>query len=423
METTLISNPAAAASLPAAASRRLRVLVLDEGLPWPPDSGKRLRSWHLLRRLAARHRVELLCFAAPGPEAGAAVAALNAAGIVCHTVTAPADKRGLALYADLLANCASRRPYSVAKHYRRRFQAVLDDLLAQQPFDLVQVEWTPYAAYCRAGGPAHVIATHNIEAQIWRRRAATARQPLARMYFGWQAAKMRRFEAEAFRHARAVTAVSADERKMAAAEGAACASVVPNGVDLDDFRPQPAPIIPGRMTFVGALDWYPNQDAAAFFARAVLPAIRARDPRAHLRVVGRRPPAALRRELAAQPGVELVGEVADVRPLVAEAALVLAPLRIGGGSRIKILEALAMEKAVLATSIGAEGLAAEPGRHLEVADDAEALAAAAVALLAAPARAAAMGRAGGAWVRAHHSWDDCARALEATWLSAAGGAA
>jgi sugar transferase (PEP-CTERM/EpsH1 system associated) len=423
MTATAIQDAAAPAASRPAPARRLRVLVLDEGLPWPPNSGKRLRSWHLLRRLAGRHRVELMAFAAPGAEASAAVEALHAAGIVCHTVTAPADKRGAALYADLLANCASRWPYSVAKHYRRRFQAALDALLAQEQFDLLQVEWTPYAAYCRAGGPPQVIATHNIEAQIWRRRAAAAGGGLARFYFGWQAEKMRRFEAAAFRRARAVTAVSADDLRIASAEGAARASIVANGVDLDDFRPQAAASVSGRMVFVGALDWYPNQDAAAFFARQVLPRIRAQRPEAHLRVVGRRPPAALRRELEGLPGVELVGEVADVRPAMAEAALVLAPLRIGGGSRIKILEALAMDKPVLATRIGAEGLETEAGRHLAIADRPEELAAAALELLASPRRAEAMGRAGGMWVRERHGWDECARALEAAWRAAAGGAA
>lgn len=406
----------------AGAARRLRVLVLDEALPYPPDSGKRLRTWHLLRRLAARHEVTLLCYSECGEEQSAeALAAMASAGITCLLVPAPPARAGLGLYARLLANCFSAWPYSVSKHHSPRLRRALRELCAGGRFDLIQVEWTPYASHLEAGAPPHLIASHNIEADIWRRRAAVAAHPAARLFFHWQAAKMRRFEAGAFRRARAVTTVSAMDRRQALTLGARRAAVVANGIDLEHLQPVPAAAAePDRVLFLGSLDWFPNQDGIAYFLSAIWPGLRALRPQARLQIVGRRPPAALRQQVAGQPGVELVGEVADVRPWLSAAAVVVVPLRIGGGSRIKILEALAMEKAVVSTTVGAEGLEVAAGVQLLLADAPAQFAAQTAALLSSPDRAAALGAAGGRWVREHHSWDRCALALESAWRAAAG---
>ncbi|MGH9482596.1 MAG: glycosyltransferase family 4 protein, partial [Terriglobales bacterium] len=269
--------------------------------------------------------------------------------------------------------------------------------------------------------PPHLIASHNIEADIWRRRAAVARGATARMFFRMQAAKMVRFERRAFRRAAAVTAVSVGDCAAALRMGARRTAMVANGVDLEQFQPAPGKEVAGRLLFLGALDWFANQDAVLHFVQATLPLIRARRPGAHLQVVGRRPAEALRRRLSGQPGVELAGEVEDVRPYLAAAAVVVVPLRIGGGSRIKIIEALAMEKAVVATTVGAEGLEVRPGTHLLLADEPQQFARLTAQLLATPAQAAQLGRTGGRWVREHHNWDDAARALERAWLAAAAG--
>ncbi|HET9784491.1 MAG TPA: glycosyltransferase family 4 protein, partial [Terriglobales bacterium] len=238
----------------------------------------------------------------------------------------------------------------------------------------------------------------------------------ARPYFRLQAARMRRFERRAFERARVVTTVSAEDRATALGWGARRSSLVANGVDLDYFQPRPevAPE-PDTMLFVGALDWFPNQDGVVYFAQTILPLLRAQWPAARLRVVGRRPSRDLARRLAGVAGVELIGEVADVRPHMAAASLLVVPLRVGGGSRIKIIESLAMDKAVVATTVGAEGLQAVSGAHLLLADTPESFARASVHLLQAPAQAQRLGRDGGRWAREHYNWDDCARALEAAW--------
>jgi len=397
---------------------RLRVLVLDEALPHPPDSGKRLRTWHLLRRLARRHGVTLLAYGSG--DAGrdrAAVAALEAEGIESHTVAPPPAAGGWRLHARLLGNCASPWPYSVSKHHTARMEAAVEALWQRGGFDLLQVEWTPFASHLRHSSIPHVIASHNIEAHIWQRRAAVS-GPAGAVYFRWQAAKMRRFEQRAFAHAAGVTAVSVEERATAEAWGAAEAQVVANGVDLEWFQPREGAAVADRLVFVGALDWHANEDAVLHFVEAIAPRLRALRPQSRLQVVGRRPSPALQRRLRAAAGVELVGEVEDVRPHLGSASAVVVPLRIGGGSRIKILEALAMEKAVISTRVGAEGLGLEDGRHLLLADEAEAFAQAAAGLLGDGERARQLGRAGGERVRAQHSWDRCAQDLESAWRRA-----
>ncbi|HWG36454.1 MAG TPA: glycosyltransferase family 4 protein [Terriglobales bacterium] len=394
---------------------RLRVLVLDEALPHPPDSGKRLRTWHLLRRLAHQHTITLLAYGSgDAARDRSAVAALESEGIESLTVAPPSPASGWRLHARLLCNCASPWPYSVAKHHTGRMEAALAALWREGRFDLVQVEWTPFASHLRRSAIPHLIASHNIEAQIWRRRAAVS-GPAGALYFRWQAAKMRRFEQRAFARAAGVTAVSHEECSVARSWGANDASVVANGVDLEWFQPRSGAVVAGRLVFVGALDWHPNEDAVLHFVEAIAPRLRALRPESRLQVVGRRPSAALRRRLQAACGVELVGEVEDVRPHLAGASAVVVPLRIGGGSRIKILEALAMEKAVISTRVGAEGLGLEDGRHLLLADGDEEFARTAAALLGDDGRAQQLGREGAERVRAQFSWNRCAQDLESAW--------
>ncbi|MGH9518210.1 MAG: glycosyltransferase family 4 protein [Terriglobales bacterium] len=419
---TVASMPQTVAS--ASPRGALKVLVLDEALPYPPDSGKRLRTWNLLRHLAPRHQITLLAHGEhDSARELAARRALEAAGLRVRTVAPLPDRRGLALYAALLRNCASPWPYSVAKHHTPRYTQAVREELRDHNYDLVQVEWTPYSSHLlrsrvlRSRGPIAppptLIASHNIEAQIWERRAQLA-HGAARLYFRAQASKMRRFEAEAFARAQFVTGVSQLDAEAAGRLGAPRVAVVANGVDLDYFQPR-SHVESEMIAFVGALDWFPNQDAVEFFAAQVLPLVRAVAPTARFRVVGRRPPAAWASR--AWPGVELVGEVSDVRPEMERAGVMVAPLRVGGGSRIKILEALAMEKPVVATTIGAEGLELLPREHLQVADSAEALAASVLECLRNRPAARAMGCRGAALVRGQYGWEQSALALERAWAA------
>jgi glycosyltransferase involved in cell wall biosynthesis len=216
--------------------------------------------------------------------------------------------------------------------------------------------------------------------------------------------KMRRYEANACARAHLTIAVSdADRRLLAGAAPAARVRAVPTGVDVDYFAPDGVAEVPGRLVFTGSMDWYPNDDGIVHFIEAVLPRVRREVPAATLTVVGRNPSARLR-ALAAAAGVHVTGLVDDVRPHMAEAAVYVVPLRIGGGTRLKIFEALSMAKAVVSTAVGAEGLPLAPGQHFLQADDPDGFAAAVTSLLRDSARRRAIGGAGRRLVEERYSW-------------------
>lgn len=393
---------------------RLAVLVLDEWIPYPPDTGKRVRTWNLLCRLAQRHRISLLCYGEPGGEVERAV---RSAGIHLYTVTPLAGQDAWRLYPRLAANLFSPYPFSVTKHYTKSFQMRLKDLLTKEHFDLVHCEWAPYARFLSIVGevPTMVMA-HNIESQIWSRRARQSRNLAERAFFSLQARKMESFERHALTRVGRVAAVTALDVEQLAAWGVRHISLVENGVDLDQFVPGKEPPQLDHILFCGSLDWYPNLDALDYLLEEIMPLLIERLPGIKLRIVGKGPPPSLQKRLAGRVNVEFVGEVSDVRPYLAKAPAVVVPLRIGGGSRIKILEALAMGKAVVSTSIGAEGLAVSDGVHILLADTPAEFVSRVVELLTSHHLRQRLGENGRRLVVDRYSWDRAANALESGWL-------
>jgi glycosyltransferase involved in cell wall biosynthesis len=401
------------------AAQRLSVLVLDEWVPYPPDTGKRVRTWNLLRRLAQRHRISLLCY---GEPEGGVAGAVRSAGIQLHTVTPLAGQDAWRLYPRLAANLFSPYPFSVTKHYTRRFRRHLKDLLREELFDLVHCEWAPYARFLSSVGRiSSIVMAHNIESQIWSRRARQSRTLAERAFFFLQARKMESFERHALSRAGRVAAVTPLDAEQLAAWGVRHISLVENGVDLDQFVPGEEAPQPGHILFCGSLDWYPNLDALDYLLEKIMPPLIQRLPGVKLRIVGKGPPSGLQKRLAGRASVEFVGEVPDVRPHLAQTTVVVVPLRIGGGSRIKILEALAMEKAVVSTSIGAEGLAVADGVHLLLADTPTEFASRTIELLTSPQESQRLGENGRRLVVDRYSWDRAAEALESAWLQVSKG--
>ncbi|MBP7146636.1 MAG: glycosyltransferase [Acidobacteria bacterium] len=394
---------------------RPRVLVLDEELPWPPDTGKRIRTLNLLERLAGQFAIDLLVH--DSGASGPAIEQLRARGIEPHLAPSrlPA-KRGPLFAARLALNLLSPLPYSVASHYRRGYRAALARLRAEREYDLLHCEWTPYARYVLDDPLPRVIAAHNVESQVWERLAAVERSGARRAFLRLQARRMARFERRAVRAAGRATAVSAEDAAALRRMGCGSVAVVPNGVDTDHFRPgEPGREQAHQLVFTGSMDWRPNQDALRWFVDAVLPLLR-RGGSVRLTVVGRNPPPELARPGALPPEVVLTGTVPDVRPFVSHAAVFVVPLRVGGGSRLKILEALAMERAVVSTTIGAEGLDTTEGRDIVLADDPAGFADAVERLMADEARRRALGRAGRALVLERYGWDAIAKIQAEFWL-------
>jgi glycosyltransferase involved in cell wall biosynthesis len=414
----MATAPSTALDPPTAATARgkLRVALVDEELPYPPTSGKRIRTLGLIERLARRHQLTYVCHRNPDEdEAYRAVEHFAALGIRTLVVDRPVPpKSGPRFYARLAANLLSPLPYSVTSHTSRALVEALRDLAASEPIDLWHCEWTPYAQALRGVAGRRVVMAHNVESVIWQRYHETEANPLKRWYIGRQWRKFVRFEREALSRADLTIAVSdLDAGRFRDDLGVRRVAVVDNGVDTDYFRPLGGPREPATLLFLGSLEWRPNLDGVAQMLDHVFPAVRAQAPEAKLLLVGRNPPAWLRRVV--RPGVELHADVPDVRPFLARAGMLVVPLRIGGGSRLKILEALASGTPVVSTRIGAEGLHLD-GRHLSMCEDVAGMPAAVLDAIRDPQSAAHRTEAGRRRVLERYDWEVLADRLEQLWL-------
>jgi glycosyltransferase involved in cell wall biosynthesis len=401
-------------------SHPLHVAIVDEELPYPPTSGKRIRTLNLILRLARRHRITYLCHRnADAKEARRAAAFFQARGIETISVDRVVPpKSGPGFYARLAANLFSPLPYSVASHNSPALREAISAFAATNAVDLWQCEWTPYAEALRVVGRGRkLVMAHNVESLIWQRYHETTTNKLKRWYIARQWWRFQRFERQAFARATRIVAVSAADAALIRGHfGGERVDVVDNGVDTSYFRPTNVARDPKQILFLGSLDWRPNLDAVAVLLEQVFPAVLAKEPSARLCLVGRNPPARLRQQVVARRGVELHANVDDVRPFITRSGALAVPLRIGGGSRLKILEALACELPVVSTRVGAEGLDLETGKHLTVVEGIESMAAALVGCIRTPGPAQDMARCGRQRVLQQYDWDILAAKLEQVWF-------
>jgi len=303
------------------------------------------------------------------------------------------------------------------------FTARLAAWLETERFDVVQIEWIEMAPYLDTvasapGQPLIVYDDHNAEYVLQERAfRSDLRQPSrahAAAYSFVQWRRLRRCEAAICRRADRVVACSAaDATALQRIVPGLLVHVVPNGVDTATYQPQPVPPV-ASLVFTGKMDFRPNVDAALWLVGDILPRIRQAWPEVTLALVGQRPGPAVAR-LAREPGVTVTGRVDDVRPYIAGAAVYVAPLRMGGGTRLKLLEAMAMGAAIVSTRLGAEGLPVEAGRHLLLADDAADFANAVLSLLSDPAQRSALGREAHRLAEAEFDWSRIVPRFEAVY--------
>jgi glycosyltransferase involved in cell wall biosynthesis len=371
-----------------------------------PGSGASIRDYQLLQALAGQHRVTLVALT-DGAElaAGASPAALEPLVEHIHVLWRPRRRTRRAQQALALA---SGRSYSLAQEHFRAAQRLLDRLFATETYDVVLFEGVKIAGYRLPVSVRTVIDQHNLEHELLQRASEYERSLLRKAYNLMEYHRLRPIELARCRQADLLVVTSERERAILASLLARHdIRVVPNGVDEHQFSPSPQrQELPHRVIFTGTFSYFPNVQAVLFFADHCWPYIQAQVPNATWQIVGRQPPPAVQR-LAERRGIAVTGPVAAVPPLLDTAAVAIAPLLVGSGTRLKILEALAMEKAVVSTSVGCEGLAVRSGEHLLIADDAVSMAAEVVRLLRAPELRAALGRAGRALVERAYRWEQC----------------
>ena len=400
----------------------MRILWVKMGGLWPATTGGRVRSLNTISELARRHQVRVITTHGHGDDPQGLKQQLpHCEAVVSVPYAVP--KRGTAAFAAAVAGSwFSHYPVDLWKWRVAAVQREVNDALASGDVDLciadflfaaANVPMPPRRRSGQAGNVPVLLFEHNVEYLIWQRLANLETAKWKRALFEMEWRKLRACERETVRNAALTIAVSDDDRDRLAemSPGSRIVSI-PTGVNTTYFTPQPDAEVPMRLVFSGSMDWHPNEDAVCYFVDTILPRIRAEVPNVSFTIIGRNPSARVR-ELDAQPGVAVTGTLDDVRPAIADGSVYVVPLRAGSGTRIKIFEALAMGKAVVSTTVGAEGLALESGRHFLAADTPHDFAQAVIRLLRDPARRTALGDAGRALVEANYSWAMVARQFEA----------
>jgi len=388
----------------------MNILWVKAGGLVPPDTGGKIRSYHILRELAREHSITFFSFHAA--ESNNAHRELEKVfdRVVCVPLVLPA-KRSLAELRNYAASFFSREPYNIAKYCRPQVGRRFVDLLKRGDHDVIVCDFLMAAGVIPWDWPMpKVLFTHNVESMIWRRHYEFARNPF------WKALsrrEMRRMETAERRYLKAadrvLTVSESDRRFFSSFLESTKLTVIPTGVDVEYFQSSAGNENRNTLVFCGSMDWLPNEDSVLYLVREILPRVRQEFPEVSLCVVGRSPSPRLQSLAAREKNMELTGWVPDIRPFLSRSAVVVVPLRIGGGTRLKIFEAMAMAKPVVSTSMGAEGLPVHPGEDILLADEPSKFAENVCLLLREPSRRKQIGAAARKLVEENYTWAKAAQ--------------
>jgi glycosyltransferase involved in cell wall biosynthesis len=363
----------------------MKLLWVNTNFLHPTTKGGQIRTLEMLRHLRRRYEIHYVAIDDPLCPEGPARASEYCARAYPfrHSVR---DKRSLAFPLELARSVFDPLPLAVRRFHPPAMRAFLEQLIATEQFDRAVADFlgpTSYFPYLDRA----VLFQHNVETMIWKRRAQHAQNPLRRWYYRLQADRMFRFEQESCRAAAHVVAVSEQDAAMLRQLfGVERVSAVPTGVDIETLTPHGPPAEKvSDLIFVGSMDWLPNVDGIEWFVREVLPLVRRCRPDCSLTIVGRIPPPSIVALGRADDKIRVTGTVPDIRPLLWGSAVSIVPLRIGGGTRLKIYESMAARVPAVSTTVGAEGLDVRHPDQIRLADSPEDFAAACCDLLADPA--------------------------------------
>lgn len=362
-----------------------KVLFLSQVVPYPPHGGVLQRGFNLLKELGKRHEVHLLAFRhndiLPSEQMEESRAEL---GTFCESVTyfELLPKRSqLYKLGALGAGIVESVPFSVIAHRSRAFREKVVELVRTGVVDTLHCDTiglAPYRTY--ASGLPSVLTHHNIESQLMARRAASDRFPVG-AYAAMQANKLKRYESSQAPLFDVNVTVSQEDAKLLENLASGCfVRVVPNGVDVDYFRPGPESENPS-IVWAGGMNMFANSDAILHFLREIWPRVKEAVPGVRFDVIGQDPPKELLHAARSDEDLRALGFVDDVRPYVQSASVYVVPIRVGGGTRLKVLDALAMGKPIVSTSIGCEGIAVSNGIDIRIEDGPDKFARAVIELL------------------------------------------
>ncbi len=395
----------------------MKILWVKAGGLVPPDTGGKIRSYNILRELARRHPVTFFSFyAAHDPDIHG-----DLKNVFERVVTIPLKIPAAKSFAEMReygVRLLSTEPYGITKYCRTEVRRALHALLGQNRYDVILCDFMAAAGVIPWDSPTpKVLFTHNVEATIWRRHHEVSSNAIWKAISWLEWRKMEAAERRYLRLADRVLTVSETDRDaFASFLSREKLTVIPTGVDVEYFQPTAELEAANSLVFTGSMDWLPNEDAIFYFVDSILPLIKLQCPGVSLKVVGRSPSRKLQALAETEKSIRLTGWVKDIRPFVARGALCIVPLRIGGGTRLKIFEAMAMGKAVVSTSVGAEGLAVQSGENIVLADTPKDFAESVISLLRDDNRRQKLGAAARTLVQENYSWakvaDDFARTLQ-----------
>ena len=393
----------------------MKILFLSPTVPFPLTDGGRIRVFNLLKQIATKSDVTLLALETQPTDADG-VAQLRQLGIQVHLIpNAPTLPR--VSLSTLVNAFLKRQPITVARYalpaYRQKFR----ELIATEDFNLVHYEMFHTAQFRTDTDLPGVLSQQNVDSAIWRRLCSETANPFYKFAYWTQQLAFQRYERVLSPMFDAVTCTSDID---AAVFQRYCAEetieIIPNGVDVTHYQPDFTSESPAHLIYIGSMDWYPNEDAVAFFTDEVLPKIQEKVPDVQFSIVGGNPSARVQK-LAEREGIVVTGRVPEIKPYFAEATVFVVPLRIGSGTRLKILEALAMGKAIVSTSVGAEGLDLKDGEEIFIADEPIAFADAVTRLLTDPTLRRRIGENGRARVEQDYDWRSIGEKLHTLYES------
>jgi sugar transferase (PEP-CTERM/EpsH1 system associated) len=392
----------------------LKILWVKSGGLLPLNHGGRIRSYYLAKELAQLHDLSLFTFASEAEDPVPAHQPLRkfCQNVTCVPIRIP-EARGIQESFNYALNLFSHKPYSLSKYCQPSVKRALAEHLAQEPYDLLICDFLLTAGVVPWDWPhPKVLFTHNIEAVIWQRHYEVQKNPIWKAVSYREYRMLERMERDYISRADHTLAVSDNDRDFflnyAPTERM---SVIPTGVDIDYFTPQVEKEEPETIVFTGSMDWMANEDGIVFFIEKVLPLIRQEYRNVKLSVVGRKPSARMKEIGARDKNIEVTGTVDDIRPYMAKGAVYVVPLLVGGGTRIKIFEAMAAGKAVVSTTIGAEGLPVTDGKDIVLADEPRSLARSVGELLGDANRRRSIGAAARKLVAENYSWKAVGKTL------------
>lgn len=390
----------------------MRVLFVTPYLPYPPHHGGSIRVYELVRRLAARHQVTLASLMDTADDRQH-VPALEALGMRVMVAPRPAVQQGASVK---VRRFLSPWPRLLQEYVADDLQRRIDEVIMNGSIDLVHcenLESAPLVAHHRR--VPRVLAEQAITHTLYQRIAVARSSPVSRVAGQLDAFKVRQYERHIWREFAACITITEAERDDVLRDAPGTrVYVVPNGVDTRTFTPTPGPRPPATIIMTGSLDYFPNADGIRWFVSDIYPAIRARRPDVTFLVVGKSTPE-VDKSLSGVAGMQLVGRVPDVRPYVAQGTVFVVPLRIGGGTRLEILEAMAQGIPVISTSVGCEGLGVVHEEHLLVADGAAAFVEAVLRLMADPALQQRLSANARRMVVERYDWDGIVCGLEVAY--------